>query len=159
MDFEHGWPRKPADSCSRGDAQKGGDVLHLLTIKLSRSWLMTVSLRGSRDFQKVYQKGKRYQGVLITAFVLPNRLSHNRFGVTASRKAIGNAVQRNRARRLLKEAFRLKRSSLSGLHDKYDWVLNAKRSLPGLKVQAALDDFEKLISRVAEEESKPRTFG
>ncbi len=45
---------------------------------------MTVYLRGSNDFQKVYRKGKRYEGVLMTAFVLPNNLSHNRFGVTAS---------------------------------------------------------------------------
>ena len=38
---------------------------------------MTAYLRGSQDFQKVYQKGKRYEGVLMTAFVLPNQLSHN----------------------------------------------------------------------------------
>ena len=79
---------------------------------------MTAYLRGSQDFQKVYRKGKRYEGVLMTAFVLPNNLSHNRFGITASRKAIGNAVQRNRARRLLRETFRLKKSSLGDLQRK-----------------------------------------
>jgi ribonuclease P protein component len=120
---------------------------------------MTAYLRGSSDFQKVYRKGKRYDGVLITAFVLPNKLSHNRFGITASRKALGNAVDRNRARRLLKETFRLKESLLSGLREKYDWVINAKRNLPALKVNAAFDEFEKLISRVAKEESKTQNFG
>lgn len=120
---------------------------------------MTVHLRASQEFQKVYRKGKRYDGTLITAFVLPNKLSHNRFGVTASRKALGKAVNRNRARRLLKESFRLKAASLCSLRAKYDWVLNAKRELPAIKLQAVLDEFEKLISRVAQEEAKPSSLG
>ncbi len=117
---------------------------------------MTVYLRGSKDFQKVYRTGKRYEGVLMTAFVLPNNLSHNRFGVTASRKALGNAVQRNRAKRLLKETFRLKRSRLGSLLQKYDWVINAKRRLPTFKVSAAFEEFENLVARVSSEESKGR---
>ena len=120
---------------------------------------MTAYLRGSQDFQKVYRNGKRYEGVLITVFVLPNNLSHNRFGITASRKALGNAVQRNRGRRLLRETFRLKQSSLCSLQVKYDWVFNAKRRLPSFKVTAAMEEFEKLVSRVAKEESKTQTVG
>ena len=115
---------------------------------------MTVYLRGSDDFQKVYRQGKRFEGVLMTVFVLPNNLSHDRFGVTASRKALGNAVQRNRAKRLLRETFRLKRSALTGLLQRYDWVFNAKRRLPSLKVSAAGEEFENLVSRVAKEERK-----
>jgi ribonuclease P protein component len=117
---------------------------------------MKAYLRGSNDFQKVYRRGKRYDAVLMTAFVLPNNLSHNRLGVTASRKALGNAVQRNRAKRLLKETFRLRGSSLSGLLQNYDWVINAKRRLPSLKVTAAINEFEDLVSRVAKEEGKGR---
>ncbi|HLN99758.1 MAG TPA: ribonuclease P protein component [Pyrinomonadaceae bacterium] len=117
---------------------------------------MRVYLRGSQDFQKVYRQGKRYDGVLLTAFVLPNKLSHNRLGVTASRKALGNAVQRNRARRLLKETFRLRRSSLDNLWQRYDWVINAKRDLPSRKVTAAIEEFEQVISKVAKAESKQR---
>lgn len=118
---------------------------------------MKAYLRGSNDFQKVYRLGKRYEGVLMTAFVLRNNLSHNRLGVTASRKAIGNAVQRNRAKRLLKETFRLRNPSLSSLTEKYDWVINAKRRLPTLKVNAAIEEFEKLVLRVAREEGLEET--
>lgn len=118
---------------------------------------MTVYLRASQDFQRVYRKGKRHEGVVMTAFVLRNKLPHNRFGVTASRKAIGNAVQRNRAKRLLKETFRLKKTLLLGLQENYDWVVNAKRGLPALKVTVAIEEFEKLVSRVATEESKSQT--
>jgi ribonuclease P protein component len=115
---------------------------------------MKAYLRGSNDFQKVYRQGNRYEGVLMTVFILPNHLSHNRLGVTASRKAVGNAVQRNRAKRLLKETFRLKRSSLNSLLQRYDWVVNAKRRLPSLKVTAVIEEFENLMSRVANAESK-----
>lgn len=94
----------------------------------------------------------------MTAFVLPNNLSHNRFGITASRKALGNAIQRNRAKRLLRETFRLKTSSLCGLLKKYDWVINAKRRLPSFKVCAAIEEFESLVARVAKEESKTQSF-
>jgi ribonuclease P protein component len=117
---------------------------------------MTVYLRASQDFQKVYRKGKRHDGVAMTAFVLPNNLSHNRFGITASRKALGNAVRRNRAKRLLRETFRLKQSQVLELHEKYDWVVNAKRELPELKVATAIEDFAQLVARVAKEEGKAR---
>ena len=114
---------------------------------------MTEYLRGSRDFQKVYRNGRRYDGILMTAFVLPNKLSQNRFGITASRKAVGNAVLRNRARRLLKETFSLKKSSLTDLQERYDWVLNAKRRLPSYKLKATVEEFEKLLSRISQHES------
>ena len=117
---------------------------------------MKAYLRSSHDFQRVYRQGKRYEGVLMTAFVLPNNLAHNRFGVTASRKALGNAVRRNRAKRLLKETFRLRRSSVNGLAQRYDWVINAKRGLPSLKLTVAIEEFDQLVSRVAKAESKGR---
>lgn len=117
---------------------------------------MTEYLRGSRDFQKVYRNGKRYDGTLLTAFVLPNKRSQNRFGITASRKAVGNAVQRNRARRLLKETFRLKKSSLADLQERYDWVFNAKRKLLSFKLSATVEEFEKLLARIAQQEAISR---
>jgi ribonuclease P protein component len=111
-------------------------------------------LRASAEFRHVYAGGRRYDGRLMTAFVHPNDLQHHRLGITASRKATGNAVERNRAKRLLRETFRLSNTELDGLKLKYDWVLNAKRSLLREKVTAPLEEFQRIIARAASDESR-----
>lgn len=89
----------------------------------------------------------------MTAFVLPNELSHHRLGITASRKAIGNAVQRNRAKRVLREVFRLSEDSLQRLGKRYDWVLNAKGRILAMKANNALMEFEQIVESVATREA------
>lgn len=88
----------------------------------------------------------------MTAFVHPNCLKQHRFGITASRKAVGNAVKRNRSKRLLRETFRQSEATVEGMKINYDWVLNAKRSLLGVKVTATFEDFQKILVRVRSDE-------
>jgi len=116
---------------------------------------MTKHLRGRNDFQKVYRKGKRYEGSFISVFVLPNNEACHRFGITASRKALGNAVARNRAKRLLRESFRLRNSLLNDLKVSYDWVLNAKGRLSGRGLADALYELTGIIEKVAADEPQP----
>jgi ribonuclease P protein component len=111
-------------------------------------------LRFNEEFQKVYRNGQRYDKPLMTAFALPNNSSEHRLGITASRKAIGNAVQRNRAKRVLRETFRLSHPSLSRLTGKYDWVLNAKRQLLSSKTGNAQVEFEDILKSLANREGK-----
>jgi ribonuclease P protein component len=115
-------------------------------------------LRSSGEFRRVYAHGKRYDGSLMTAFIQPNDLQHHRFGITASRKAVGNAVERNRSKRLLRETFRQSGTVMDGIAVKYDWVLNAKRTLLKVKVTAALEEFQRIIARVQSDERHNRVL-
>ena len=69
-------------------------------------------LRLNTDFQRVRQKGKSWANYLMVVCVLPNDLEHSRFGFAAS-KRIGKAVVRNRVRRRMREAVRLRRDLIA----------------------------------------------
>ena len=114
---------------------------------------MKVYLRRSSEFKKVYQNGRRYDASLITAFVLPNDQPNHRLGITVSRKTAIRSLDRNRAKRLLRETFRLKKDSLEDLKKKYDWVLNGKRPLVAVKVESPLEEFDRIMTRVAADEA------
>ena len=109
-------------------------------------------LRDPAEFQYVYKKGKKYDGRYITVFVLSNDGLQHRLGVTASKKAIGKAVSRNRAKRLLREAFRFNQIPLRSLSSKYDWVLNAKPSLLSVKLNSPAEEFAGVVERVGQAE-------
>jgi ribonuclease P protein component len=109
-------------------------------------------LRKSAEFRSVYSEGKRFEGRLTTVFVLPTALAQHRLGITASRKMSRLAVKRNRAKRLLREAFRLTNGELDGLKNRYDWVFNARRSLLEVKAEAVVADLRRIITQVERSE-------
>jgi ribonuclease P protein component len=63
-------------------------------------------LKKNNEFKRVYSKGKYAASAFLVIYVLPNRLDQVRLGITASKK-VGNAVKRNRMRRLIRENLRL----------------------------------------------------
>ena len=81
-------------------------------------------------------------------------MTEHRLGVTASTKAIGNAVNRNRTKRLLRELFRRSGAELEALQHRYDWVLNAKRSLLVSDEEHRFREFRRIIAQVTEAERR-----
>lgn len=64
-----------------------------------------VSICRNNDFKRIYAKGKSYVTPFLVAYVMKNRSQCVRVGITTSKK-IGNAVLRNRSRRVIREAYR-----------------------------------------------------
>jgi len=88
-------------------------------------------VRKRKSYLNSYQRGTRVHSNNFTVILSPNPSGEKRFGVTVSKK-VGNAVKRNRIKRLLKEFFRLNKD---GLPDSRDMVVVAKKDVSSLKYQ------------------------
>lgn len=101
-------------------------------------------LRASGDFARLKEQGRRVAvGCVVLNWQTKPDSGGPRLGVISSRK-LGNAVVRNRARRLLREAFRRTQHQLAmGC----DLVLVARNSIVGLP-QAGVDrDYQEALRR------------
>ena len=88
-----------------------------------------ISICRNNDFRRLYAKGKSFVSPLVVVYVKKNRNQGLRVGITTSKK-IGNAVLRNRSRRVIREAFReLSPRVKSG----YDLVFVARGRTPHVK--------------------------
>jgi ribonuclease P protein component len=98
-------------------------------------------IRRRAEFQQVYEHGTRIRGRYSTLFILPNTLDVGRLGVAATKK-LGGAVQRNRAKRLIREVFR-RNNVASGL----DIVIVPKRELLDASLTVLEADYRQTLER------------
>ena len=113
---------------------------------------MSENFLKTREFKKVFKKGKIYKRYLYRVFVKKIDNSKLKFGIVASRK-VGNAVTRNRAKRLFREFIRLNKwFDLTGyaiifIVIKADWQ--------NIKLSYLLNDFKELSNKVNSLINKP----
>lgn len=63
------------------------------------------AIKSNTDFRTLYYRGKSQVGSGLVTYVRRNRCGISRVGITTGKK-IGKAVQRNRCRRVIREAYR-----------------------------------------------------
>ena len=95
-------------------------------------------LRKKEDFNRVYRKGRSLGERYIVLFYRSNGLPYNRTAFLASKK-VGNSVQRNRAKRLMRESWRLLEKDVP---TGYDLIIIARNTIKGkscAQVQESLE--------------------
>ena len=86
-------------------------------------------LRRKDDFTAIYRRGRSIGEKYIVFFYRKNDLSYNRTAFLASKK-VGNSVERNRARRLMKENYRVFKGEI---REGYDLIFIARNTINGRK--------------------------
>ena len=96
-------------------------------------------LRRRGDFTGVFEQGVKKHGRLMSVFVLPTAQGRPRIGIAASKK-LGGAVDRNLAKRRVREVFRL-----AARPDGVDIVVIPRRDLLGAPFESVQREFASLI--------------
>lgn len=107
----------------------------------SFSFPKTYRILNRTDFVNLNQSGERRYTKHFTVILKENGLGISRMGVTAS-KRIGNAVKRNRIKRLVREFFRQNRMALL---QGYDFVIVARHNLDALDLRAIEKELGEII--------------
>jgi ribonuclease P protein component len=81
-------------------------------------------LRRQDDFNRIYKKGRSVGERYVVIFCLKNGFDYSRISYLASKK-VGNSVQRNRARRLMRESVR----QIGNIPQGYDLIIIARNTI------------------------------
>lgn len=104
----------------------------------------TESLKQNHEFRRTYYRGNSSADKYLVLHCRKNNLGYNRLGLTVSAK-LGNAVKRNRIKRLLKESYRLNEDKFG---KSIDLVLVARTRAIGASYNEIEKSLLKVVSRI-----------
>lgn len=125
-----------------------------LTGQPNAPFLRSARLLLSRDFKKVFDQQTNIVGKYMVIWVGDGEGDGLRLGVVASKRTFRRAVDRNRAKRLLREAFRLNRAHFNANRD---LVIIARRRILDVRRQSVEQEFVNLLHRAGITEAAAKT--
>lgn len=112
----------------------------------------TAIIKRNRDFMRMYRRAKQEVGGVLITYCTRNRLGHNRIGITASKK-VGGAVQRNRAKRLIRAAYTVLEPTLP---QGYDFIFVTRSRTTRCKMQEVCGAMQRqILTLTARDEKQP----
>jgi ribonuclease P protein component len=109
----------PEEACS-------DDTIEVMAVEGLLRFPRDLRILTGRDYASVKRRGRRLTTRFFVLYVAPSETDNSRLGLIASKK-VGNAVLRNRTKRVIREVFRINRHLLGGT---FDIVVIAKRGGP-----------------------------
>lgn len=98
------------------------------------------------EFEAVYARRRRVTDACFAVNFMPNQLGRARLGLSVGAKAVGNAVARNRVKRVVRESFRKAAGDLAGI-DLVVGARNGARTAHNARLRESLDELWKQVQK------------
>jgi ribonuclease P protein component len=131
----------------RGNASSGPEA-----VRPNASFPRARRLLKHADFERVYQQGRRHFSSHMTVFYQRQEEGAARVGFTVGR-VLGGAAERNRIKRRLREAVRLRHSLLTA---PVDVVINPKKSVLQTEFRGLLEEIERAFEVISRKLAQER---
>lgn len=102
-----------------------------------------ITLKENRDFRRLYRQPLSFVGPALVVYFKENRAGFSRLGITAGKK-LGSAVDRNRAKRVIRLAYR---ELLPDFNKNVDMVIVARKKATFIKSQEAVEELRGLLKK------------